>query len=92
MDGAGLERPFFRVFADGSLIVVGNHDPLGKFFDGIRWPPSDRDRVKAVLVQNVPDRFGLAREIRDRADAASERVRLGKSVDAMFVSALSGCD
>src|SRR5438132_8256833 len=92
MDGTGLERPFFRVLADGGLIVVGNHDPLGEFLDWIRWPPSDRDSVEAVLVQDVPDRFGLAREVCDRADAASDRVRLGKSVDAMFVGALPGCD
>ena len=92
MDGAGLERPFFWIFTDGSLVVIGNHDPFGKFFDGIRWPPSNDDRAEPVLIEDIPDRLGLAREIGDRANRAGERVRLGKSVDAMFVSALPGCN
>src|SRR5438874_201176 len=92
MDGTELERPFFRVLAEGALIVVGNHDPFGKFFDGIRWPPSNDDRAEPVLIEDIPDRLGLAREIGDRANRAGERVRLGKSVDAMFVSTLAGCD
>src|SRR4029077_15487786 len=92
LGGAGFTLPFFWVLAEGALRVVGNHDPLGEFFDRIRWPPPNRDRVKAVLVQDVPDRFSLAREVRDGADAADDRVWLGKSVDAMFVRALSGRD
>src|SRR5205814_4553821 len=92
MDGSGLERPFSRFLADCALIVVGNHDPLGEFLDGIGWPPSDDDRAEPVLIEDVPDGLGLAREVGDRADGAGDRVRLGKSVDAVFVSALPGCN
>ena len=92
MDGAGLERPFFWIFTDGSLVVIGNHDPFGKFFDGIRRPPSHYNGSEIVLIKNVPDRLCLAREIGDCSDAAGDRIRLGKSVDAMFVRTFAGCD
>src|SRR5438270_4035546 len=90
MDGSGLERPFLWIFTDGSLIIIRNHDPFGKFFDGIRWPPADDDCTQAVLIKNVPDGFCLAGEIGDWADATGERIRLGKSVNAMFAGTFPG--
>src|SRR5436190_9545351 len=92
MNGTGFERPLFRVLADSALVVIGNHDPLGEFLDGIRWPPSDSNSAEAVLIENVPDRLGLAREVRDGTNATSEWVRLGKSVDTVFISTLARCD
>src|SRR5919201_2030115 len=90
MNRTRLERPFFRILTDSPLIVVRNHDPFGELLDRIRWPPSNRDGVKAVLIQDIPDRFRFARQVRDRADSASHRVGLAKSMAPMFVSAFSG--
>jgi len=44
------------------------------------------------LVEDVPDGLGLAREIGDRADAAGDRIGLGKTEDAVFVRALASGD
>ena len=95
VDGFRLERPFFRLIgaaAVGLLIVVGDHHALGERLGGVGRPPADGDGVFPLLVEDVPDRLGLAREVGDGADAAGDGVRLGKAEDAVLVRALAGGD
>jgi len=94
VDGFRLERPGVRVvgMAAGLLVVIGDHHALGQRLGGVGRPPADGDGVFPLLVEDVPDRLGLAREIGDRADAAGDGIGLGKAEDAVFVRALAGGD
>ncbi len=94
MDGFRLERPFVGLVAAavGFLVVVGNHHAVAERLGGVGRPPADGDGVFPLLVEDIPDGLGLAREIGDRADAAGDRVRLGEAEDTMLVRALAGGD
>lgn len=46
----------------------------------------------AVLVENIPDRLGFAREQGDRTHTRSVGQGFGETVDAVFVGALAGGD
>ena len=59
---------------------------------GMAGPPADDDAAQVILVEDVPEGFGFAREVRDGPDAAAVRSGFGEAVDAVFERALSGGD
>ena len=91
LNRAGGQRGQFARPAHGLLEMIRNHDAVQRF-GGMRWPPAHDEGAMAGLVENVPERLGVAREDRHGPHRRAVRQRLGETVDAMLVGPFAGGD
>ena len=89
MDRADRQWRQFPWFGQPRLEMIRDHHPVERLC-GMRGPPADYDAAVAGLIEDVPDRFGLAREQGDRTHTRTVGQRLGEAVNAVFVGTFTG--
>ena len=89
MDGPVGHRPSSLERTGRPLVVIGDHHAIDRF-GGMAGPPANDVAAFVVLIEDVPNRLRLAREVSDRLHRRAVRRRFGKAQDAVLIGTLAG--